>query len=122
MDIAVYKLVHILGLILLFQSLGAYLFLSLSAEGTVDAPPARMLKIMHGVGLLFLLVGGFGMLAKMSIMWPMPVWVWIKIIAWILLGGAFIHVKKNVDMARFWWILVIVLGALAAYLGGFKPF
>lgn len=122
MDIAFYKVIHMLGLVLLFQSLGASLFYSFSAREPSDDWPAKMLKIMHGTGLLLLLLGGFGMLAKLGIMWPLPVWTWIKLLVWITLAASLPLVKKKPESARIWWTLVIVLGALAAYLGAFKPF
>ena len=122
MDMAVYKMVHMLGLVLLFQSLGASLLVTLSGMDTSAFSNAKMARIMHGVGIVLILVGGFGMMARLGISWPLPIWIWIKLIIWIVLGLVLTIVKKKPESTRLWWTLVIVFGALAAYLGGFKPF
>ncbi len=122
MDIAVYTVIHMLGLVLLFQSLGASLFFSFSSGASSDISPSKMLTVTFVTGLLLLLLGGFGMLAKLDILWPLPAWTWVKLLVWITLGSSLTLVKRNPQRARVWWTLVIVLGTLAAYLGAFKPF
>ena len=121
MDILVYKIVHLVGLILLFQSLGASTF-SRMLPGETDGKSGKMLTIMHGIGLFLLLLGGFGMLARLEIGFPFPVWTWVKLIIWIVLGAAPILVKKRTETARTWWTVILLLGVVAAYMGLYKPF
>ena len=122
MSIIVYKLMHLLGLVLLFQSLGATLFAFLAGSGTSESSHKRMLMSMHGLGLLLLLIGGFGMAARLGIMGALPAWVWIKIGIWLLLGASLFFVKKKPETAKLWWFLIIALGLTAAYMGLFQPF
>ncbi len=98
------------------------MFFSFSVGASSDDSPTKTLKLMHGVGLLLLLLGGFGMLAKLDLFWPLPAWTWVKLLVWIALAASLPLVKKKPESARTWWTLIIVLGALAAYLGAFKPF
>ncbi|GMQ81433.1 MAG: hypothetical protein BMS9Abin05_0864 [Rhodothermia bacterium] len=122
MSIVVYKIIHLLGLVLLFQSLGAILFAYMAGSGISESPHKKMLLSMHGLGLLLLFIGGFGMATRLGIMGSLPGWVWIKIGIWLLLGASLFFVKKKPETARLWWYLIIALGLAAAYLGLFQPF
>jgi len=122
MSLVTYKIIHILGLILLFQSLGASIFSRLSDPEGTAGHSNRMLMTMHGIGLFLMLLGGFGMLARLEIGFPFPLWTWLKIVVWLLLGAAPVLAKRQPHRARTWWSLIFLLGALAAFLGLYKPF
>ena len=116
----VYKIVHFLGIIMLFMSLGGILINSINwEEGTRQW--RKPLTITHGIGLLLILLGGFGQLARMGILWPLPGWVIAKLIIWIMLGGLVALVLQS-DLSKLLWSLVIFLGTVAAYLAIMKPF
>jgi hypothetical protein len=110
-----------IGLMLLFFGLGAILAANYSQVKLKTG--ARILgMVTHGVGLLFLLVGGFGMLAKMGIMGQFPGWVHGKLLIWLLLGAGVSLAKRK---AQWGWMLAtafIILGAISGYLALFKPF
>lgn len=112
-----YRLVHLSGLILLFSGLaglwGAHI------GGGAPARPVRItLALLHGFGLLFLIVSGFGLLARLGFLSGLPGWAIAKIVIWLFLGGAITLLKR-----RFGWALpaCLVAGALAAYLCIYKP-
>ena len=87
MPIHVYQFLHYAGILLVFTSLGAVALHVLSG-GTKDSNPMRKLvAITHGVGLVLVLVAGFGMLARLGIH-SMPGWVIAKLVIWLFLGGA----------------------------------
>lgn len=111
MSLQTYHYLHIVGLILVFIGFGGLL----SSEG------ARRAMKWHGIGLVISLVSGFGMLAKMGIMGAMPVWVWIKIALWLVLGFLPVLAKRRVFSAQVVVLFAIVIGAVLAYLGYFKP-
>lgn len=111
MSLQTYHYLHIVGLILVFIGFGGLL----SSEG------ARKAMKWHGIGLVISLVSGFGMLAKMGIMSAMPVWVWIKIALWLVLGFLPMLAKRRVLSAQVVVLIAIVVGAVLAYLGYFKP-
>ncbi|MDG0818040.1 hypothetical protein [Bdellovibrio svalbardensis] len=121
MTLEFYKILHLAGLICLFFGFGGLLVASYS--GVTLRPPARIMSFAtHGIGLLFLLVGGFGMLAKMGIMANMPGWVVAKIIIWMLMGVGISLVKRKGHIGWPVAILLLVLGTTAAVLGINKPF
>lgn len=120
---SVYKVIHLLGVIALFLALGGLTFHAASG-GTRSGPARRLVPITHGVALFLVLLGGFGLLARLGMSqgssWPG--WVWTKLVIWILLGGALALPYRKPELARPLWILLPLLGGLAAYMAIFKPF
>lgn len=122
MPAAVYKVIHILGILMLFLSYGGILIHTING-GTRDTNVWRKpLAITHGLGLLLVILGGFGLLAKLGIHWPWPGWVITKIGIWVVFGGIVgIAARRPAMVQPLWWLLLL-LGTLAAYLAGTKPF
>lgn len=126
-----YKLVHILGILLLFLSLGGRVHqAAVEAGGGADgrAPSrrrgAKALAVTHGVGLFLILLGGFGMMARIGITHGLswPGWLWGKVAIWVSLGAMIVLPFRFPALARPLWLLVPLLGGAAAYLALFKPF
>ena len=110
MSLQFYHYLHLIGLILGFVGYG----------GLLSSERARSAMMWHGIGLLVSLVSGFGMLAKMGIMGSMPLWVWIKIDLWLVLGFLPVLAKKKILSGPAVVKLAILVGAALAYLGYFK--
>jgi hypothetical protein len=110
MSLQFYHYLHLIGLILVFVGYG----------GLLSAERAKAAMMWHGIGLLISLVSGFGMLAKMGIMGSMPLWVWIKIALWLVLGFLPVLAKKKIVSGPSVVKLAILVGAALAYLGYFK--
>lgn len=119
--LAIYNIIHLVGLMLLFISLGAMIYHSFIG-GQKSEKGRKLLIFSHGIGMFLLLLGGFGMLARYGIHWPWPGWVFVKFGIWLVLGGvvALIYRKPKLSVP-LWWI-VVVLGALSAYMAIYKPF
>ncbi|MFP4351672.1 MAG: hypothetical protein ACLFRP_03340 [Puniceicoccaceae bacterium] len=115
MSYSFYNFLHLLGLILVLPGYGALL------ARAVLAPENRPLRIwgavLGGVGLLLLLVAGFGMQAKGD--WGWPLWILLKIGTWGLLGASLTLIDKKPGLNWFAWIAVIGISALSAWLGIF---
>jgi len=121
MSISFYTLLHIIGLILLGQAVGAASFHRMQT-GEASHPRMKLLSIMHGVGLLFMLVSGFGMLAQLGITGGLPNWIYAKLAIWLVFGASIALVNRGKGSPMLWWALVVVLGGVAGWLGIFKPF
>jgi hypothetical protein len=121
MSLLAYRVIHILAIMLLFTALGGLL---LAARAGVTTGVSRKLAGMtHGLALVLLLVSGFGALAKLGLSNPgiWPVWLWLKLLIWILFGGVTVLIRRAPRSTELlWWVLPLV-GALAAYLALFKP-
>ena len=119
MDALSYKALHVLGLFLVFTGLGGLMIQALTGTGDNRAA-RRLVGIAHGVGLLIVLVSGFGGLAKLQV--GLPVWVWLKVAVWIVIGGVIVVIRRQPKLVgALWWVLPL-LGAFAGYLAIFKPF
>lgn len=118
MNYETYRIIHFIGLFTLFFAFGS-LFTS---EKTTKAQAAA-----HGVGLLLMLLGGFGMQAKLKDAYTVvygssfPTWLILKFVIWALLGGCMVLAKRKVVKGAAAWILIIALGTASAYLAMKKP-
>ena len=117
-----YKVLHITGLLILFTSLGALLLAAFQGQGK-EYIGKKFAGMMHGVGLLVALVGGFGLVARLQLeQGMMAPWVIAKLFIWLALGGVIALVNRKQDKAKLWSIVIIILGATAAYIARTKPF
>ena len=117
MDPLLYKVLHIFGVLLAFTALGG---MTLQALTSREKGGSKLAGITHGIALLLILVSGFGLLAKLG--YGFPTWVLIKIVIWLLIGGALVLIRRLPEHAKIFWFALPLLGACAAYLAIFKPF
>ncbi len=109
-----FKVIHIFGVFLLMSSLGV--LCAVAIGGGSSSRAKKFAGIGHGAALLIILVAGFGLIALSGIGSPFPLWIWLKIGIWFVLGGIGVVIRKAKGNAVFWIYLVPVIGALAAYL------
>lgn len=122
---AAYKIVHYLGIFVTVVALGA----ALSRAALPGAHPegrdpwARRLVAAHGIGLFLILLGGFGMLARLGVTegLALPGWIWAKLGIWVVLGGI-LAARKRPTRAPAALVLVPVLAFLAGVVALTKPF
>ena len=119
----IYRLIHFTGIFVLMFAFGS-LF---TGEKSTKAA-----AIGHGIGLILILLGGFGMHSSpiggelklkdtynliYGTKWPL--WLLLKVVIWVLLGGAIVLAKRRLIKGAFAWILIIGL-ALGSYLLAYK--
>ena len=123
MDYLSIKLVHLVGIMLVFLGLGGMVFAAYAGFGPARKTIRRGAALCHGIGLLFLLGSGLAMLSSLGLLHgDPPGWVKAKMFIWLLLGGS---ISLAARYSRAIWILIlawVLLGAAAAYLGLYKPF
>jgi len=112
-----YKLAHYLGLALSLLGLGA--IWAHSVKSPQDKRPSWMAAV-HGLGLLLLLIAGFGLLARIG-EHSFPLWVWLKIAVWLIIGGSPVLFRRKPQWALFLGITAAVLVTLAGWIAIFKP-
>lgn len=125
MPLQVYKVIHIVGLILLMSALGGAAVRAMIGAPADATPTRRLLAILHGSGAFLVLLGGFGMLARLGIMaggGSFPGWIWVKLIIWGMLAVALVIPRRRPTLARPLLLALPVLGGLAAYMAIYKPF
>jgi hypothetical protein len=118
-----YKLVHILGILLVFSSFGGLVLHAMNGGTKATNGGRRLVMAGYVVGLFLILLGGFGMLARLDIVQGgLPGWVWFKLVVWIVIGGLIALPYRKPEASRLLWILGPALGLIAAWAGLFKPF
>ncbi len=118
----VYKIIHFLGIFTVLMSLAATATLAVSGN-IKNSSSRKSLMILHGVGLFFILLGGFGLMARIGVSHGgIPMWVWAKIGIWLVLGSLAAGIKRSQLMAKNSWSILLLLGGTAAFLALYKPF
>jgi hypothetical protein len=118
----VYKVIHLLGILMLFLSFGGLITHAINGGTKATNTWRTPVAITHGIGLLLALVGGFGLLARFGIGWPWPGWVIAKLIIWLIFAAVVGMAARRPTMGKTLWWLLLILGGIAAYLAGAKPF
>jgi hypothetical protein len=118
---AAYKVIHILGVVLLYTALGALMLAA--REGAGPGSGRKLAGLTHGIALLVILVAGFGALARLGLSSPghWPLWVWLKTLIWLVLGGVIVLIRRSPRLGALLWWLLPLLGGAAAYLAIYKP-
>jgi hypothetical protein len=118
-----YNLVHIVGLIFLMAALGGIASTAVSPGGRLSPWRRRAVTAFHAVGLFLILLGGFGLLARLGVMHGsgFPGWIWVKLGIWAVLGISAFVPYRYPRTAMPLLMLLPVLGGLAAYMAIYKP-
>lgn len=120
MSIETYKFIHIATIILVFTSMGSLVAQAHLGETQKKSPIYKLNMLVHGIGLLLLLVSGFGLLHKMGIP-TVSTWAVVKLAIWLTLGLSPLIVRK-VSVAKVNFAFLSLLTLIAVYFGVFKPF
>lgn len=111
-----YRFIHVLGLATLFLGFGG--IFAHRGEGK----PPRLYVALHAIGLVVILVAGFGNVAKQQIEITSAGWLLVKIVLWLLLGALPVLVRKGYVPRPLGWLVALIVAAGAIYLGIKKPF
>jgi hypothetical protein len=106
-----YHIAHLVGLILLFVGFGGLL--------SGDADARRSAMKFHGIGLIILLVAGFGLIAKLKLPYTSP-FIIAKVVIFLVLGFLPVLARKRTLPAGTVVLIAVALGGCAAYLGYLK--
>ena len=110
-----YKLLHLIGIFLALCGIGGLWALATAATEEARQAAWRLLMMLHGVALLVVLVGGFGMLARLGISGAWPPWIWIKLVVWLLLAALPVALRRLAHGTKLMLFLAPLLAAVAAW-------
>lgn len=116
-----YKIIHFIGIALVLTGLAGMLTVKMSGAA-LEGSTKRLVFLGHGVGLLFVLVSGFGLLARLNMAQSMPGWVYGKIAIWLILGGIAALLKRKGHIGTPLYFLLIGIFGIGAYFAVTKPF
>jgi hypothetical protein len=117
-----YEIMHIIGIAFLFAAMGG-VAVHAANGGTRGASRTRVLvAVVHGLGALMILTGGFGMMARMGMMGQsFPAWLLVKLFLWVLLSGIILLPYRSAALAKPFFIGLPLLAGVAAYMALYKP-
>jgi hypothetical protein len=122
MPYPIYKLIHLLGLFSLLITVAIACTHLLRGGTRADLPRRRALAVTHGVASFLVLLGGFGMLARLGIAHGgLPGWILLKLGIWLLLSGALALALRVTGAARAVLVGTPLLALLAAAIALYKP-
>lgn len=114
----IYNLIHLTGVFAVLLSYGLLIGRSLLPED--DKRLRKWGAITSGVGLFLILLGGFGLIARLyDNQWFL--WTWIKLAVWVLLGGMIALINRAPSLNKVWFFLTLALGVVALWAVYFKP-
>ena len=110
MDPSFYQVLHIVGISMVFLGYGALLARSMAAPENVSI--RKLGSTTSGIGLLLILIAGFGLIPKLGHSYT-ETWILVKLIIWLILGGLIVLINRKPQLAMLLWCLLIALSATA---------
>ena len=118
-----YEILHILGIAMTFVAIGGVAVHAANGGKKGTSTTRTLVGMVHGLGSLLILVGGFGMLARMGFQHgsAFPLWLIGKILIWLLLSVVVLLPYRRPALAKPALLALPLLAAAAAYLALYKP-
>lgn len=113
----IYLIVHFLGILMVFLAFGS--MIARSALQPDNVSWRKFGAITSGIGLFLILLGGFGMLARLHL--GVPGWAFIKLFVWLALGAMTALINKKPQAAKPLWYITLALGIAAVVTVTYKP-
>ena len=111
----IYRVLHIVGALLLFLSLGGVLLVP------GDQKASKLVMPLHGIALVIMVVAGVGVVHKSADLSWQP-WLFAKIGCWVFVAVLPVLVRKGILSRFIGLLLAIAAGAAAVWLAQMKPF
>lgn len=119
----VYKLVHLFGMFMVFSVLGGIALHAMNGGTKHDNVGRKLVAALHGTALFLILLGGFGMLARLGIVQGgLPGWIYAKLALWVALPLVGMLPYRRPASAKWVLLGLPVVGLLAGILALTKPF
>ena len=118
-----YEILHIIGIAMIFLAIGGVAVHAANGGNKAVSNTRPLVGTIHGIGALLILVGGFGMLARMGFLHgsAFPGWLIGKIVIWLVLSAIVLLPYRRPGLARPFLVLLPLLAGAAAYLALYKP-
>ncbi len=117
-----YEIIHVIGIAMLFVAIGGVAVHAANGGTKANSATRRLVSIVFGVGSFLILLGGFGMMARLGLVRGMPpAWLIVKMLIWLLLSGIVLLPYRRPALARPFLLLLPLLAGLAVYMAVYKP-
>lgn len=115
-----YKMFHLIGFFLLLSGLLG-VFFAVWNKQPFQGKIKSLSFALHGTGLLFVLVSGFGLMAKLGYIQVIPTWIYVKIAIWMFFAVVISLLKRKGHLGLPLYALLLAGYILAAYMAVYKP-
>ena len=112
MDYNFYKIAHLIGISVLAIGVGGMM---------AGGEKRKTFAMVQGIGLLVMLITGFGLLAKLKLTPYVPHFAVVKIVLWLLIGMLPVIFRKLKTPLPAAILVSLILVGVMAYLGVVKP-
>ncbi len=121
-----YEIVHVVGIALVMVAFGG-IAVHAAEGGTRRGPRARRSLLgVYVAGLFLILLGGFGMLARIGAanggVAEFPGWLWAKLAVWSVLAAIMVMPYRKPESLMPVLVATPFLAGLATYFALYKPF
>ena len=114
-----YKVAHITCFVYLMVSVFSICILQMNAM--YEGQRRKNLLKLHGFASAFVLVSGFGLLARLGMTHGLPTWIYFKLAAWVFFSMSPALIKKTISPKPVLGS-VLFLFPFMAFLAIYKPF
>ena len=121
MSLTVYRLLHLFGVFFVLVSLAAIAVHAAQGGKKDENRFQSLFSRLHGLGLLIIVISGFGMLARLGIATNIGLWVGLKIAIWLFVGALLAVPYRKPELALPIAIALPFIAVLAAMIGLYKP-
>lgn len=120
-----YEIIHIVGIALTMAAYGGVAIHAAEGGTKKGAQYRWAIGLTHGLGMFLILLGGFGMLARIGFtggVADFPGWLWGKIAVWTVIGAMAAVPYRKPKYAIHAFMATPLLAGLATYFALYKPF
>jgi hypothetical protein len=116
-----YKAMHFFGIVMLFTALGGTVLHAINGGSKTTNAARSLVAAFHGIALALILIGGFGMMARLGYISGWPGWIYGKLAAWVTLPILGAIAEKKPQHARTVLVLIPIVGLFAAWMAVYQP-
>lgn len=119
-----YLLLHLFGVFLAFTALGGVTLHAMNGGDKRSNATRKRVALSFSVGLVLVLIGGFGQLARLGSYSPATWegWVYAKFGIWLLIGALYSVPYRKPKLLKLIWFGGPTLGVAAGWLALYTPF
>ncbi len=117
-----YEIIHVIGLALLFVAIGGVAVHAANGGTKANTRTRGIVGLAFGLGSFLVLLGGFGMMARLGLVRGMPPgWLLVKMVIWLLLSGIVLLPYRKPELAKPFLVIMPLLAGVAVYMAVYKP-
>lgn len=117
-----YEIIHIIGIAMLFVSIGGVAIHAANGGTKANSATRRFVAYLFGGGSFLILLGGFGMMARLNLVYSIPPnWLIVKMTIWALLSGIVLLPYRRPSLAKPFAALLPLLAGVAVWMAVYKP-